>query len=99
MEGGVTRRVHTYGYRSTPVARTGTKLAKGENETCWRTRRCGYDYSEIRQVVIGLISDRVCVCVYTIRDGRHRIISLRRANSREQARYWQAVEDRLGTRG
>ena len=58
-----------------------------------------HDYGEIRQVVIGLISDRVCVCVYTIRDGRYRIISLRRANSREQARYWQAVEDQLGTRG
>ena len=58
-----------------------------------------HEYGEVRQVVIGLIFDRACVCVYTIRDGRHRIISLRRANSREQARYWQAVDDQLGTRG
>lgn len=58
-----------------------------------------YDDGESRPVVMGLIADRVCVCVYTSRGGRHRIISLRRANRREQARYGQAVEDHLGPRG
>ncbi|MCL5946804.1 MAG: BrnT family toxin, partial [Chloroflexi bacterium] len=58
-----------------------------------------HDYGEVRHIVIGMIAGRVCVCVYTIRDARYRIISLRRANLREQARYWQAVADRLGARG
>jgi uncharacterized DUF497 family protein len=63
----------------------------------WRdTRR---DYGEPPWVTVGLIRGRVCVCVYT-RRGRHlRIISLRRANSRQQARFTQALADRLGGGG
>ena len=62
----------------------------------WRDKR--RDDGAERCVAIGLIAGRVCVCVYTIRGSHYRIISLRRANSREQARYWREVPDQLGRR-
>lgn len=48
-----------------------------------------YNYGEQRWVAMGLIRGRVCVCVYTWRQGERRIISLRKGNSREQAAYYQ----------
>ena len=63
----------------------------------WRDER--HDYSEERRVTIGVIAGRVCACAYTLRESRYRIISLRRANAREQARYWQAIAEQLGRRG
>ena len=63
----------------------------------WRDER--HDYGEERRVTIGVIAGRVCVCAYTLRESRYRIISLRRANVREQARYWQTIAERLGRRG
>jgi hypothetical protein len=63
----------------------------------WRDERG--NYGEERRVAIGLIAGRVCVCAYTIRGRHYRIISLRRANTREQARYWRAIQDQLGPRG
>ena len=45
------------------------------------------DYSEDRYVVFGLLKDRMVACVYTDRMDERRIISLRKANEREQARY------------
>jgi putative transcriptional regulator len=38
------------------------------------------DYGEVRIIAIGLIDQRVHVCVYTLRGERKRIISLRRAH-------------------
>lgn len=48
------------------------------------------DYDEPRWVAVGFIGSRLHVLVYTVRKGRTRIISLRRANSREKRDYDQA---------
>ncbi len=45
------------------------------------TRR---DYGETRMLAIGLIGERVAVCIYTDRGDLRRIISLRYANRDEQ---------------
>ena len=48
------------------------------------------DYGEARFVATGPIAalaDRICVVVYTWRDGKRRLISLRKANDEEIARY------------
>jgi hypothetical protein len=48
----------------------------------WEDNR--YDYGERRFIVLGRIDDRIYVVVYTWRNGLRRIISARRANSRER---------------
>lgn len=45
------------------------------------------DYGEVRISAIGEADDEILVCIYTIRDGRRRIISLRRANRKERHDY------------
>lgn len=50
--------------------------------------RC--QYSESRFQALGLIDGRVHMVVFTVRDESLRIISLRKANSREVARYEKA---------
>jgi len=50
------------------------------------------DYGEARTVTVGLLAGRMVVIVWTERDGGRRIISMRKANAREQAKY----KDRLG---
>lgn len=54
------------------------------------------DYGEVRQRATGPIGERLCVLVYTRRAGRMRIISLRKANAREVARWrdQQSRDDR-----
>ncbi|MCC7015818.1 MAG: BrnT family toxin [Rhodospirillales bacterium] len=42
---------------------------------------------EERFVSYGMVGKRVWVCVFTVRDGVHRIISVRKANGRETKRY------------
>ena len=44
-------------------------------------------YGEDRLVTIGLLDGRMVVLVWTRREEIHRIISLRKANGREQALY------------
>jgi uncharacterized DUF497 family protein len=41
------------------------------------------DYGEVRFFALGMIGDRLHAVAYTERDGRQRIISLRKANRRE----------------
>jgi len=48
------------------------------------TRR---EYGEARFVALGIIEDRLHVCVFTDRPGVRRIISLRKANRREVRMY------------
>jgi len=48
-----------------------------------------FDYSEDRWVTYGFVDGRVWVCVHAPRSGRHRIISVRKANDRETRRYDQ----------
>ena len=45
------------------------------------------DYSEPRYVTVGLLDGRMVVMVWTPRGEARRIISMRKANEREQARY------------
>lgn len=46
-------------------------------------------HSERRFMSIGYIENRLHVCVWCYREGNTRIISLRKANSRERKRYEQ----------
>jgi hypothetical protein len=58
------------------------------------------DYGEVRQIGFGSVQGRVMVVVFTERPpDMIRIISFRKANSREQARYTKALTDRLGESG
>lgn len=45
------------------------------------------DYGERRTLTYGLLDRRMAVVVSTIRDGYSRIISMRKADDREQARF------------
>lgn len=48
-----------------------------------------YDYDEKRFVTLGLLAGRVVVIAHTSRGGNTRVISMRKANSREQEIYYQ----------
>ena len=50
------------------------------------------DYGERRLITIGRLTDRMAVLVWTPRGEARHVISMRKANDREQRRY----EDRLG---
>jgi uncharacterized protein len=52
-----------------------------------------FDYGEERWVAVGPIRDRLHVVVYVVRQDGHRLVSLRRANSRE-GRFHAAAIDR-----
>jgi uncharacterized protein len=45
------------------------------------------EYGEERFISIGLIEDRMVYVAWTLREGVHRIISMRKANDREQKKY------------
>jgi hypothetical protein len=45
------------------------------------------DYGEVRIVCIGLLRGRAVILVYTERNGIRHIISMRKANEREQRRF------------
>ena len=45
------------------------------------------DYGEVRYNTFGSLDGRLISITWTIRDGTRRIISMRKANDREQARY------------
>jgi len=51
----------------------------------WEDKR--KDYGERRYCVLGFIEDRLHSVVFTPRDGKPRVISLRKANKREVKRY------------
>ncbi len=46
-----------------------------------------YDYGEDRYQAVGFIENRLFVVVFTLRGDDIRVISLRKANKREQKRY------------
>lgn len=62
---------------------------EGDNLTFEDDRQ---DYGERRLITIGRLKDRMVVLVWTPRAEARHIISMRKANDREQRRY----EDRLG---
>ncbi|MCL2635928.1 MAG: BrnT family toxin [Betaproteobacteria bacterium] len=45
------------------------------------------DYNEARHITVGKLDGRLVVMVWTQRGAARRIISMRKANEREQARY------------
>jgi uncharacterized DUF497 family protein len=45
------------------------------------------EYNEIRYITVGKLDERMVVLVWTPRGEARRIISMRKANEREQARY------------
>jgi uncharacterized DUF497 family protein len=56
-------------------------------------------YGEARYIGVGLIRGRLMVTVFTERNpDTIRIISLRKANTREQTKFKKALQDRLGAR-
>ena len=46
------------------------------------------DYGEVRIVCVGLLRGRAVIVVYTERNGIRHIISMRKANEREQRRFF-----------
>lgn len=54
----------------------------------WEDQR--KDYGERRYCVIGFIQNRLHSVVFTPRDGKPKVISLRKANKREVNRYEKA---------
>lgn len=50
------------------------------------------DYGETRIISIGEVEGRCLVVVHTPRSGRIRIISARKANQREQKRYYKDIQ-------
>lgn len=49
------------------------------------------DYGELRLLVLGAVAGRIHKVVYTIRGTVLRVISVRKANAREQRQYRQAT--------
>jgi uncharacterized DUF497 family protein len=77
------------------IARRGISLAeaepflKGFTVAFEDTRR---DYGETRIIALGEINGLEFVCVYTLRRGGARVISLRRANRKERNVYRNAKD-------
>jgi uncharacterized DUF497 family protein len=67
------------------IALAEAALFEWDDALFWDDER--HDYGELRQCAIGYIGDRLYVLVYVLRDNVCRIISLRKANSREVKRY------------
>lgn len=54
------------------------------------------NYGEDRYILLGLVRERIVVIAFTIRDDVIRVISMRKANKREQKSY---VQRQFGTNG
>ena len=55
-----------------------------------------YDYGEVREISIGeLVPSVIIVVVHTNRSGRIRLISARRANTRERRHYEEEIRKRI----
>lgn len=48
---------------------------------------CRQDYGDARYITVGVLSERMVVLVWTPRGAARRIISMRKANEREQNLY------------
>ncbi len=75
---------------ATNIAKHGVSLALGAAilaNTIGELLDDRRDYGERRMNAFGLVNDRLFACTYAIRNNARRIISVRRANRREQ-RLW-----------
>ncbi len=52
-----------------------------------------HDYGELRVVTVGRLRGRMVIVVWTPRGDARHIISMRKANEREKARYRQRLEE------
>lgn len=57
------------------------------------------DYGEKRWIALAVIDGIVIVIVYTVRSGRIRIISARKANGNERKAYEEAIARARGRKG
>jgi hypothetical protein len=46
-----------------------------------------FDYGEVRTMTVGYLRERMVVVIWTQRDSTRHVISMRKANGREQAKY------------
>jgi hypothetical protein len=51
-----------------------------------------HDYGEVRVITVGFLRGRMVVVVWTPRGNDRHVISMRKANEREKARYGQTFE-------
>ena len=83
VEFDATKRDTTLDTRGLDMARAGEVFA-GAALTVEDDRE---DYGEDRFITIGFLDERMVILVWTPRNGACRIISMRKANEREQALY------------
>ena len=76
------KRAETLITRGLDMARAGD-VFEGPHRS-WEDDR--FDYGEPRYLTFGFMGDRLVLVVWTWRAGRHRIISMRKANEREKRR-------------
>ena len=51
------------------------------------------DYGELRIITVGLLRGRMVIVVWTPRGNARHVISMRKANDREKARFGQRLEE------
>ena len=88
VEFDAAKRAGTLEQRGLDMARAG-EVFEGATLTIEDDRM---DYGETRYITIGFLDERMVVLVWTPRGDVHRIISMRKANDRENAR----IEKLLG---
>ncbi len=82
------KRAKTLAERGLDFARAGEVFAQA-NVTIDDTR---FDYGEMRLTTVGLLDGRMVVMAWTPRGEVRRIISMRKANERELAKYAPALD-------
>lgn len=60
--------------------------------TAWMVEDVRENYGERRYLVLGMIRERLHAMVFTPREGRVHVISLRKANQREVKQYAQETK-------
>ena len=83
VEFDAAKRDATFETRGLDMARAGEVFA-GATLTVEDDRQ---DYGEDRFITIGFLDERMVILAWTPRNGARRIISMRKANEREQALY------------
>lgn len=58
-----------------------------------------FDYGETRYILLGRMRDNIVVVIYTKRNDKTRLISIRQANKHERKTYQIYIQDRLGAFG
>jgi uncharacterized DUF497 family protein len=65
-------------FMDAPSVLSGVRIEQEDNR---------FDYGEVRVMTIGFLRDRMVVVIWTQRSIVRHIISMRKANAREQAKY------------